>query len=47
MPPGLHRQVSGLFHGRDEGGERGLQEGAGRGHGERVLSVTEMDGDAS
>src|SRR5215510_15336051 len=34
MPPGLHRQVGGLFHGREEGGKRGFQEGAGGGHGD-------------
>jgi hypothetical protein len=33
MPPGLHRQVGGLFHGRDESGERRLQELPGNGAG--------------
>ena len=46
MPPGLHRQVSGLFHGRDEGGERRLQKGDGGVMGTGA-QVKVMDGDAS
>ena len=46
MPPGLHRQVSGLFDGRNEGGERRLQEGGVGGVMGTGAQVRVMDGDA-